>query len=365
MPYREAELRFLLGHSRAKCVICVADHNSYSPASECVKLRSALPSLAHIISVGGKRTGTLAFEDLMAADPARDLPVLDGGDGFLLLYTSGTTGNPKGVPVRYYQFMSNARIAAEDWGLRGDDVILSVAPFTHLYGLWTIILTLYHGATNTLLRAFTPPALIEAIGTLRPTGIFAVPAHIAALIQLGLWDSLDPAGIRFICQAGSIVPQRIAEAIDDKLAEGTVLQLFGMSELQAGAYTRTADSRSTRVETSGTCPDGMELRVVDDVGAPVEQGEEGHLLIRGIAVFCGYWDNEAATAEGVQRRRLVPDRRHRASRRPGKAHHYRALEGNHQSRRYQVPPGRGRTDCRSAARGGGVGHRTLQRRRAR
>jgi len=297
MPYREAELRPLLSHSGAKCVICVADHNGYSPAVECVKLCAELPDLAHAISVGKKPPGALAFEELVAAEPAQHLPPLDGGDQFLLLYTSGTTGNPKGVPVRYYQFMSNARIAVQDWGLRHEDVILSAAPFTHLYGLWTIILTLYQGATNALLAVFTPPALIETIGALRPNGIFAVPAHIAALLQLGLWDSLDPSGIRFICQAGSIVPQRIAEAIDDKLAEGTVLQLFGMSELQAGAYTRPGDSRATRVGTSGACPDGMELQVVDDDDAPVAQGEEGHLLIRGIAVFSGYWNNETATAE--------------------------------------------------------------------
>ena len=297
MPYRDAELRTLLIHSEAKIVISMGATGDFSPAEQCVALLHELPQLEQVIAVDGACPGAKRFSDLLTHAPAQGLPDLTGEDEFVLLYTSGTTGNPKGVPIRYCWFMANARIAGEDWGFHTDDVILSAAPFTHLYGLWTIILTLYHGAQNSLLPTFSPPAFAACIADSKPTGIFAVPAHIAALMALGLWDDIDPAGIRFICQAGSIVPEHIASAIDDKLTQGTVLQLFGMSELQAGVYTLPGDTRENRVRTSGAAPRGMEIKIVDEHGEPSKPGDEGQLLIRGIAVFRGYRRNEATTLD--------------------------------------------------------------------
>jgi len=297
MPYRDAELRFLLGHSGAKCFLGLAGGRDYSPAKEAVALRDELDTLAHVISVGGKVDGVGSFEDLLQHEPVDGLPSLSGGDAFILLYTSGTTGNPKGVPIQYAWFMNNARIAVDDWQFVPDDVILSVAPYTHLYGLWTIIMTLYVGATNAVMPVFTPPDFVRLVDRLEPTGIFAVPAHIAALINSGSWDEVDATGVRFIAQAGSIVPVHVAEAIENKLENGCVIQLFGMSELQAGAYTQPGFPRHVRIGTSGRPPAGMELEIVDEDGRPVPPGREGRLLFRGISVFTGYLNNAKATAE--------------------------------------------------------------------
>jgi non-ribosomal peptide synthetase component E (peptide arylation enzyme) len=295
MPYRSAELRALLSHSRAKYFIGLSQFREDSPAQEGVRLQADIATLEHVIAVGQSVAGTHAFSRLLQHTPAAHLPTLSGDDAFLLLYTSGTTGYPKGVPIKYCWFMSNARLTVSDWEITGQDVILSVAPYTHLYGLWTMILTLYTGATNALLPAFTPPALVQCVAKLKPTGMFAAPAHIATLLHTGWWDTFDAAGMRFICQAGSIVPDHIAQAIDEKLVNGCVIQLFGMSELQAGCYTRPSDPPAVRIYTSGTPPAGMELKIVDDNGHDVPPGEEGQLLLRGIAVFTGYLNNTAAT----------------------------------------------------------------------
>jgi len=297
MPYRDAEVRFLLGHSGAKGVLCMADAGGHSPAQAALALTHDLASLEHVICVGGAVDGARAYPNLIEHEPARALPATGGEDEFVLLYTSGTTGNPKGVPVRNCWFMANARIAGEDWAINGDDVIMSVAPFTHLYGLWTILLALYAGARTALLPVFSPHAMAQVLRGCQPTGIFAVPAHIGALMQAGLWQELPTDDVRFICQAGSIVPRYIAAAIDAKLVNGTVLQLFGMSELQAGCYTVPADIEVNRLETSGMAPRGMETRIVDETGKAVPQGDEGHLQSRGIAVFWRYLNNEGATGE--------------------------------------------------------------------
>jgi len=299
MPYRDAELRFLLAHSEAKCFIGLADNQDQSSVGEAVRLQSEIDTLTHVIAVGDSVEGALGFASLAQHERVGDLPTLNGDDAFILIYTSGTTGNPKGVPIKYAWFMNNARIAVDDWEFVHDDVILSVAPYTHLYGLWTIIMALYVGGTNALMPLFTPPGLIEAVDRFKPTGMFAVPAHIAALINLGLWDKLDAAGLRFIVQAGIIVPTHIAGAIEDKLENGCVIQLFGMSELQAGSYTQPSFSREVRIGTSGRPPDGMELKIADSDGEALPPGEEGRLLFRGIAVFTGYLNNEAATLEAL------------------------------------------------------------------
>ena len=254
MPYRDAELRALLGHGGARCFIAASGSDPDSPARQGVRLAGDIDTLAHVVAVGPAQEGAHSWADLLHAEssaPLSALPALTGDDPFLLLYTSGTTGNPKGVPIRYAWFMSNARIAATDWALTSEDVLLSVAPLTHLYGLWTIILTLYCKATSALLEAFTPPGLVDCVATHRPTVVFAVPAHVGAMIQSGAWDQLDPSGIRIMCQAGSIVPRPIAVAIEDKLGDGCVVQLFGMSELQAGSYTRPGNPAEIRVGTSG------------------------------------------------------------------------------------------------------------------
>jgi non-ribosomal peptide synthetase component E (peptide arylation enzyme) len=295
MPYRSAELRFLLSHSGAKGFLCLSRVKEDSPAQEGVRLQADIATLKHVIVVGQPVAGTHAFSHLLQHTPAVHLPPVSGDDAFLLLYTSGTTGNPKGVPIKYCWFMSNARIAVSDWQITDQDVLLSVAPYTHLYGIWTILLALYGGATSALLPAFTPPALVQCVARLKPTGVFAAPAHIAAMLHSGWWERLEAAGMRFIGQAGSIVPDHIARAIDEKLVHGGVMQLFGMSELQAGCYTRPGDPPDVRRYTSGTPPAGMELRIVDGAGQDVPPGEEGQLLFRGIAVFTGYLHNAEAT----------------------------------------------------------------------
>jgi cyclohexanecarboxylate-CoA ligase/acyl-CoA synthetase len=299
MPYRGAELETLLAHSGAVAAIVLAQAKDYEAAQVVLGLRPKLPMLRHIIAVGAPPPGASAFDALLAeAGDVGPRPVaLSGADPFLLLYTSGTTSAPKGVPHAYGTLLSNARLSAAELSVGAGDVLLSAAPFTHLYGLFTVNMSLATGATSLLLPAFSPPGLARAMHEGRPTMAFTAPAHIAACLGAKLFDGGDLSSLRYVQMSGSAVPPALGRAFEPMLKGGKVMQLWGMTELQAGAFTRLADEEAARIETTGRPSPGAELRVVRDDGAVVAPGEEGELEIRGPSVFAGYLNNPQATRD--------------------------------------------------------------------
>ncbi len=299
MPYQGAELRFLLQHSQATAFIGLSMFKDASPVATALGLTAEIESLTHVISVGSEDiAGAHAFADVQAHTPLTTWPKLDSLDPFVLLYTSGTTANPKGVPVRYCQFLSNTRASVADLGINASDVILSVAPFTHLYGLYTVHLALGSGAAMSLLPLFSPPDLIATITHDRASCVFAAPAHLAACRDAHLLDERDKlSSLRFVCLSGSAVPPALAQWVDERLDHGVVIQLWGMSELQAGAYTRPDDPPEVRHTSAGRPSPGTRLRVVLDDGSNAAPDQEGELWVQGCSVFDGYLNNEEATRE--------------------------------------------------------------------
>jgi cyclohexanecarboxylate-CoA ligase/acyl-CoA synthetase len=294
MPYRAAELETLLGHSGAVASVVMAQAKDYAAAELMLGLRPKLPALRHVIAVGAPPSGAHGFaEPVASGEPA---PVeLSGRDPFLLLYTSGTTSAPKGVPHAYQALLANARLSAQALDLGPEDVLLSAAPFTHLYGLFTCNLALATGATTLLLPAFTPPDFAALMHTAKPTAAFAAPAHVAACFAQKLFDGKDLSSLRYLQMSGSAVPPALARAFEPLMRGGKVMQLWGMTELQAGAYTRLADAEPVRAETTGGPSPGTELRVVRDDASIAAPGEEGELQVRGASVFAGYLNDPAAT----------------------------------------------------------------------
>lgn len=299
MPYRRAELKALLGHSRAKAFVGLARFKEEQPAAEARSLMGELPALKQVLAIGEEPFSSAL--DHQALEQAQDV---SPDDRFLLLYTSGTTDNPKGVPLAYRGFLENARASVAELEVGAGDVLLSAAPLTHLYGLFVYHLALQAGAAMSLLPAFTPPELAATIARHRATGIFAGPAHFKPMLDAGLLDRGDYSSVKFVCLSGSAVPPALAAEVEAKLqaqGAGRTIQLWGMSELQAGAYCRPHDPAGVRHHSAGAASPGTELRVVDDAGAPLPAGREGRLQVRGVSVFAGYLDNPQASAQAFTR----------------------------------------------------------------
>jgi len=280
MPYRRAELATLLGHSEAKVFICLSRFREERPASEALALRG----LEHVVALGESPTRARPFASVAASVPLERVREGSPDERYLLLYTSGTTDNPKGVPHPQRGFLENARVSVPELEMRADEIVLSAAPLTHLYGLYAYHVSLCSSAAMSLLPAFTPGDLAKTIQDHKASCIFAGPAHFKPLLDAGLLERHDFSSVRFACLSGSPVPPELAAAVERKLARGKTIQLWGMTELQAGSFSRPRDPAEVRHGTAGAATPGTELRVVGE-----------RLQVRGVSLFREYLKNPAAT----------------------------------------------------------------------
>ena len=295
LPYRTAEIRTLLSHGTSVAFIGLAAQKDFSPIAEVLALKRHLPALKHVIVVGDPIDGAVSFEDLMRAELS--LPAeftASPSDPFLLLFTSGTSAGPKAVPLSYEITLGNARVGVVEHRFKETDTVLSVAAYTHLLGLYSLHLTTKVGATNILFPAYSPPDLGAAISHHRPTVLVCAPAHLIGMMVSGLLDQIDFSSIRLIITAGSALPPDIAKEVSARLPNGFLTNLWGMTELQAGLYTRPGDPFEIVTSTSGRVAPGGEIRIADLSDVPLPVGAEGELQIRGSLLFPGYYKNDAA-----------------------------------------------------------------------
>jgi cyclohexanecarboxylate-CoA ligase len=279
MPYRRAEFATLLRHSEARAFVCLSRFKDESPARDALAL-----SLEQVIALGEPVEGAIGFSAMAAGAPLDHPSEGSPNDRFLLLYTSGTTDNPKGVPHAQGGFLANARLSVPELDIRADEVLLSAAPLTHLYGLFAYHLSLCSGAAMSLLPAFAPAELASLVEKHKANCVFAGPAHFKPLLDAGLLERHDFSSMRFACLSGSPVPPELAAAVEKKLPDGKTIQLWGMTELQAGSFSRPRDPADVRHETAGAATPGTELRVLDE-----------RLQVRGLSLFHEYLKNPAAT----------------------------------------------------------------------
>ena len=297
MTFRENEFRSQLAHSKARAVIVPDRIGDFAAAETALRMSVELDSLQRVIVVGTPPAGSIDFAAL--TDESRmlpkELPEPVAADPFLLLYTSGTTSSPKGVPLNYHQMLTNARVGIVEHDIRPGDVVMSAAPFGHLYALYSVQMALCAGAAIDLLPMFSPPAFIKAVAEDKPTHVFAGPAHLAACNGAGLFENADLESIRVVVLSGSAVPPELVRACAPKFTGGVITQLWGMTETQAGLYTRPGDPQVLGATSAGKPSPGTQARIADSDGTALGAEVEGELQVRGASIFAGYYNNSEAT----------------------------------------------------------------------
>jgi fatty-acyl-CoA synthase len=216
----------------------------------------------------------------------------------LVVYTSGTTGRPKGAVLSQSALLWNAVNSTLMHDLTSRDHVLTTLPMFHVGGLNIQTLPALHaGARVTLHRRFDPGATLAAIATDRPSLTVLVPTQLAALIDHPRWLETDLSSLRAITTGSAIVPKPLIEAIH---ARGVpVVQVYGSTETAPIAIYQTARDAVTSVGSCGRPGLHCEARIVDNDGHDVPPGGRGEILIRGPNVMTGYWRNPEASAAAL------------------------------------------------------------------
>jgi long-chain acyl-CoA synthetase len=222
-----------------------------------------------------------------------------GDDDAVILYTSGTTGRPKGAQLTHAGLARNARLTAVTLLDAGPgDVVMGCLPLFHVFGLTCALnATIIGGGLLTLLPRFDPSAALEIIGRDKVTIFEGVPTMYAAMLHHPARAQADASSLRVCISGGSAMPVEIMREFERAFG-CVILEGYGLSETSpVASFNHPGMVR--KPGSIGTPVEGVEMRVVDDAGAELQPGEIGEIVIRGHNVMKGYLGNPAATAEAI------------------------------------------------------------------
>ena len=293
MPFfRQRELSFMLDFAATKILVIPETFRGHHYPSMIDDIRDDLPKLEQVLVVGG--LGDDAFETHMlerqreqAADALQGRAA-QPDDVVQLLYTSGTTGEPKGVMHTSNTLLSNLVHFTERLGLGQDDVIHMPSPLAHQLGfMYGLMMPVMLGATVVLQDAFTAEKMAEQIIGERATFTMAATPFLSDLTEFIAGSRGDTPSLKIFVSAGAPIPRALVEKATDTLG-ANIISAWGMTE--NGAVTTTKpDDKTEKIFNTDGCPlPGMALKIVDDEGAELSRNTVGQLHVRGCSQFGGY-----------------------------------------------------------------------------
>jgi len=287
------ELQFIIGDAGARTIVADDAHHAVIDA-----IRDDIPC-EHHVSAETAADGWPAMGDLLAgAEPLPEAVVADATDVAVIMYTSGTTGRPKGAMLTHANIAWNNVNALHAIDLGADEVALVVAPLFHIGGLnVTTLLVWQKGGHIVLHRTFDPAAALRAIEEEGVTNMFGVPAMYLFMSQVPGFDTADLSSVRVFVVGGAPVPEPLIRRYLDK---GTPFaQGYGLTETAPMATFLLPRDALRKVGSAGQPPLYTSVRCLDEAGAPVAAGERGEICIKGPNIMAGYWNRPDATAEAI------------------------------------------------------------------
>jgi long-chain acyl-CoA synthetase len=273
------------------------------------KLAFVWPDFVTEATKGAERSGTTIIEcsalgpvegSLPDGEPITVPTEREDDDDALILYTSGTTGRPKGAQLTHSNIHLNARRSALDiQHTTADDVLMGCLPLFHVFGLVVgLHAAVVGGASLALIPRFDPEKAVEVIEKERVTIMLGVPTMYAAILNHPRSDGMDASSLRTCCSGGSAMPHEVQKAFEDKFG-CVILEGYGLSETSPVASFNMPD-RERKPGTIGVAIPGCEMKLVGLDGQDVGPGEGvGEIAIRGDNIMKGYWQNPEATAEAI------------------------------------------------------------------
>ena len=285
---KRREVSFVLGDCGAKLLL--AWHEFAEPAGQ-----GAADAGADAVVVEPEAFSTLLDE----LGPPAGIVERSGQDTAVILYTSGTTGKPKGAQLTHANIARNVRVCVETlFHIRPGDVILGALPLFHGFGqVCGLNCAAATGASLALVPRFDAGAVLDTIERERVTVFQGVPTMYSALLGHPRRDRFDVSSLRVCASGGAALPVEVLHAFEREFG-CVVLEGYGLSETSPVASFNHPDGRR-QPGSVGTAVEGVEMRVVDDLRRPVGAGEVGEIAIRGHNVMKGYWNQPEATAAAI------------------------------------------------------------------
>jgi acyl-CoA synthetase (AMP-forming)/AMP-acid ligase II len=307
--YKGGEAGYILSKSRAKVLLTV---NGFLGTDYVSLLKTAnvdLPDVERTVILRGDASeGTVGWDEFLAtgesvseADELARVESVEPDDLCDILFTSGTTGNPKGVMCTHAQTLRAFRDWSDVVGLRAGDRYLVVAPFFHGFGYkagWLAALMM--GATVLPQAVFDAGAVLERLGRDRITMLPGPPALYQTILARADLREFDLSTLRLAVTGAASIPVQLIRDMRDVLGFETVITGYGLTEATAIAtMCRYDDDPETIATTSGRAIPGVEVRVVNDDGAELDRGSPGEIVVRGYNVMRGYFDDDSETAATI------------------------------------------------------------------
>jgi len=293
---RENEVEYLLRRSRTAGVVFVDEHRGNDLAGIIAAVQPTLPELREVMAFAD-------WTDFVAEGAADDraLPPPDPDDVAQIVFTSGTTGAPKGAMLTHRAMCNAARLGGIRFGLGAGDIYVNTIPLYHVGGQGVSFQIVQMLATNVLITQFDPGVHLELLETERATHTVGVPTMLLAVIDHPDFERRDVSALRSLSSGGAVVPAEVVRHIERSLAVRATI-VFGQTEA-CGFVSQTFldDAAEAKASTVGRLLPQLEGRVVDpEGGTVVPVGAVGELEIRGFGVMAGYFDDPDSTAAAIE-----------------------------------------------------------------
>jgi long-chain acyl-CoA synthetase len=287
------ELAYILNDSGAVALVHEQDLIPRLPAPERV------PSIARRFAVGDSTDGAGSFQALLvgAGDVSPPHEAREE-DTAVLLYTSGTTGHPKGAMLTHLNIVHSTLHYQLCFDLGPEDRSMLVVPASHVTGVVAIILTMIRsGGCVIMMEAFNAPTFMETAARERMTHTILVPAMYNLSLMRTDFEAYDLSAWRIGAYGGAPMPEATIATLSDKLPTLLLSNAYGATETTSPTTIMPPAAGVGRSDSVGRVVSCGEVRVVDDDGRDVPPGQSGEILIKGPMVVPGYWNKPQATAE--------------------------------------------------------------------
>lgn len=299
--YRDQELEYMINHSDMKMLVCISQVGDFNYIEYLEQFKSRIPSVQHYVFIAaeGDSSFNVALQtetNRQILDPATEQ--VSPSDHLFMLYTSGTTGKPKGVLITHASILASAKAQVDHFQVTEQDSAIGALPLNHVGGITcTIMAALISQSRVFLIPSFHPQAVLETILERKATILGGVPTmHLMLLSNLQPEDAQHLSSVRLVIAGGSNVEKSLVQEIENAFSQAQIVNLFGLSETSgACVLSRLTDDSETIQTTIGVPIGDFEARVIDAENNICEPGVVGELLIKGDCVAAGYYKSGEET----------------------------------------------------------------------